>query len=224
MRGVKPNHGLILGGQQGIGKDSMLEPLKRTVGSSNFSEVTPVQLVGRFNGFVKSVILRISEARDTGSEGERLNRFALYDHLKIYAAAPPDVLRCDEKNLREYNVTNCLGLVLTSNYRTDSIYLPPDDRRFFVAWSNAQRSEFADDYWIKLWNWYENEGGFGHVAAYLRDYDLTEFNAKAEPPRTPAFWAIVDNCRAPEEAELADGIDELGGKRFRRMPSPSRSW
>ena len=152
----------------------------------------------RFNGFVKSVILRISEARDTGSEGERLNRFALYDHLKIYAAAPPDVPRCDEKNLREYNVTNCLGLVLTSNYRKSSIYLPPDDRRFFVAWSNAQRSEFADDYWIKLWNWYENEGGFGHVAAYLRDYDLTEFNAKAEPPRTPAFWAIVEQLPREE--------------------------
>ena len=30
------------------------------------------------------------------------NRFAFYDHMKAYTAAPPDVLRVDEKNLREY--------------------------------------------------------------------------------------------------------------------------
>ena len=44
------------------------------------------------------------------------------------------------------------------------------------------------------------EGGFGHVAAFLHNFDLTGFDPKAEPPRTDAFWAIVDNSRAPEEA------------------------
>ena len=30
------------------------------------------------------------------------------------------------------------------------------------------------------------------------------------PPKTPAFWAIVDANRAPEDAELADALDALG--------------
>ena len=62
----KINHGLVLGGLQGIGKDTMLEPVKRAVGPWNFAEVSPQQVLGRFNGFLKSVVLRISEAKDMG--------------------------------------------------------------------------------------------------------------------------------------------------------------
>jgi hypothetical protein len=93
----KINHELLLGGSQGIGKDTLLEPAKYAVGQWNFTEVSPMHMFGRFNGFVRSVILRVSEARDLGD----VNRFAFYEHMKIYLAAPPDVLRCDEKNLRE---------------------------------------------------------------------------------------------------------------------------
>jgi hypothetical protein len=93
----KINHALVFGGAQGIGKDSLLEPVKRAVGPWNFQEVSPQQMLGRFNGYLKSVVLRISEARDLGE----VNRFQFYDHMKAYTAAPPDVLRCDEKNLRE---------------------------------------------------------------------------------------------------------------------------
>lgn len=62
----KINHALVLGGNQGIGKDTLLEPIKAAVGPWNCSEVSPQQVLGRFNSFVKSVILRISEARDLG--------------------------------------------------------------------------------------------------------------------------------------------------------------
>ena len=93
----KLNHALVLGGAQGIGKDTILEPAKRAIGAWNFAEVSPKHMLGRFNGYLRSVILRISEARDLGD----VDRFQFYDHLKSYIAAPPDVLRVDEKNLRE---------------------------------------------------------------------------------------------------------------------------
>ena len=51
------------------------------------------------------MILRVNEARDLGE----FNRFSFYDHTKIYAAAPPEVLRVNEKHLREHYVFNCLG-------------------------------------------------------------------------------------------------------------------
>jgi hypothetical protein len=49
-----------------------------------------------------------------------------------------------------------------------------------------------------------------HVAAYLAELDLSGFDPKAPPPKTAAFWAIVDANRAPEDAELADVLDKLG--------------
>jgi hypothetical protein len=192
-------------GVLGIGKDTLLEPVKQAVGPWNFQDISPTHLLGRFNSFVKSVILRINEARDLGE----VDRFSFYDRTKIYTAAPPDVLRVDEKNLREYYVFNCLGLLITTNHKTDGIYLPADDRRHYVAWSHRTKEEFPPGYWNELWGWYQS-GGFGHVAAYLAEFDLTDFDAKAPPPKTAAFWDIVGASCAPEDAELADVIDALG--------------
>jgi hypothetical protein len=202
---IKINHALVLGGKQGIGKDTLLEPVKDAVGSWNFTEVSPTQMLGRFNGFVKSVILRVSEARDLGD----VTRFQFYDHMKVYTAAPPDVLRVDEKNLREHAVFNVCGVIITTNHKADGIYLPSDDRRHYVTWSDATKEDFNEAYWNKMWQWYEH-GGIAHVVAYLLELDLARFNPKAPPPKTPAFWAIVDANCAPEDAELADAIDLLG--------------
>ena len=203
--GEKINHALVLGGDQGIGKDTLLVPAKYAVGSWNFIEVTPTQTLGRFNGFLRSVILRISEARDLGE----FNRFAFYDHMKALAASPPEVLRVDEKNLREHSILNCCGLIITTNHKTDGIYLPPDDRRHYVAWSNLPRSDFKESYWNTLWAWYLREGN-RHVAAYLNELDISAFNPKAPPTQTAAFWDIVTANRSPEDAELADVLDRLG--------------
>jgi hypothetical protein len=201
----KINHALVLGGAQGIGKDTLLEPVKSAVGPWNFSEVSPQHMLGRFNGFLRSVILRVSEARDLGD----VDRFQFYDHMKAYTAAPPDVLRIDEKNLREYTVPNCVGIIITTNHKTDGIFLPPDDRRHFVAWSDLTKEDFGTDYWTDLWAWYR-DGGDRHVAALLTEYDLADFDSKAPPPKTQAFWEIVDASRAPEDAELLDVIDIMG--------------
>jgi hypothetical protein len=201
----KINHALVLGGAQGIGKDTLLEPVKQAVGPWNFQDISPTHLLGRFNGFVKSVILRVSEARDLGE----VDRFSFYDHSKVYTAAPPDVLRVDEKNLREYYVFNCLGFIVTTNHKTDGIYLPADDRRHYVAWSQRTKEDFTPEYWNGLWSWYQS-GGFGHVAAYLTEFDLADFDPKTPPPKTAAFWEIVNANNAPEDADLADVLEALG--------------
>lgn len=201
----KINHALVLGGAQGVGKDTLLEPVKYAVGPWNFQDISPTHLLGRFNGFAKSVVLRVNEARDLGD----LDRFSFYDHTKLYTAAPPDVLRVDEKHLREHYVFNCLGFIITTNHKTDGIYLPADDRRHYVAWSTRTKEEFTPEYWNQLWAWYQR-GGFSHVAAYLAEFDLSAFDAKTPPPKTMAFWDIVAANNAPEDAELADVLDALG--------------
>jgi hypothetical protein len=207
----KINHSLVMGGLQGIGKDSILAPVRVAVGDWNFREVSPIQAMGRFNECYKGVIVRINEARDLGET----DRYKFYDHMKSYMAAPPEVLRVDEKHLREYYILNCCGVIITTNHKTDGIYLPGDDRRHYVAWSELSKKDFGKDknackaYWNGLWHWYKHDGGFGHVAAYLRELDIGDFDAKAPPPQTAAFHAIVGAGRAPENAEIADLIDAM---------------
>ena len=102
-----------------------------------------------------------------------------------------------------------MGVIITTNHKLDGLYLPPDDRRHYVAWSSLSRETFDDDYWGKLWGWYR-DGGIANVGAYLRELDLSEFDAKAPPTKTAAFWDIVGANHAPEDSELADALDRLG--------------
>ena len=147
----KINHALVLGGEQGIGKDTLLEPVKHAVGPWNFRRCRRNRCSAASTASSKSVILRISEARDLGE----FDRFKFYDHMKAYTAAPPDVLRVDEKNLREYAILNVCGVIITTNHKTDGIYLPADDRRHYVAWSDLTKEDerfagrlLAADLWL----------------------------------------------------------------------------
>ena len=204
--GEKINHALMLGGVPNLGKDTLLEPVKYAVGHWNFQEVKPTNMMEPYNGYLKSVILRVSEAHDLGES----NRFAMYEHTKTYIAAPPDTHRVNEKYLLAHYVINVCGVIITTNHATDALYLPPDDRRHYVAWSDLTEGEFSKEYWNEMWDWYQKKGGIGDVAAYLAKLDLSDFNPKAPPPKTEAFWRIVNANRTTEEGELADVIEKLG--------------
>jgi hypothetical protein len=197
----KINHALLIGGAPGIGKDSMIEPLRRAIGPNNFAEIDPPRMIGRFNGFLQAVVLRVSEVRDLGD----VNRYNFYDHLKLYTASPPDVVVIEEKYIPAYPIANVVGLVMTTNYK-DGLYLPNDDRRTHVSWSDARVDDIGEDFFTQYWNWL-NAGGDAHVLAYLRDLDLSNFNAKAPPPRTSAFYETVAANVTPETNDVANVIE-----------------
>ena len=103
----KINHGLVLTGPPGIGKDTLLEPLKLGVGPWNFKEVSPTDITNPYNDFMRGVVLRISEARDLGD----INRFAFYESMKTITAAPPDVTWVNIKYIPQHYVVNVAGVI-----------------------------------------------------------------------------------------------------------------
>jgi hypothetical protein len=163
----------------------------------------------KYNPFVKAVVLRMSEAHDLG-DGTGANRYTLYERVKVYTAAPPDVLACVDKYIRRFYVPNVLGLAITTNHKTDGVFLPQDDRRHLVIWSDCTKEEFDEEYWNTRWRWLLHEDGAAHVAAYLMQRDLAKFNPAAPPRQTTAFFEIVNANHAPEDAEVADALDEIG--------------
>jgi hypothetical protein len=62
-------------------------------------------------------------------------------------------------------VVNVTGIVISGNDK-GGFYLPPDDRRHFVAWSECKPGDFEPSYFTALYDWYDN-GGVEHVNAYL---------------------------------------------------------
>ena len=200
--GQKINHAPGLGGGQGIGKDTLLEPVKRAVGPWNFQEVSPPDLLEPFNRFVKAVVLRMSEAHDLG-EARSLQ---LYERTKIYAAAPPDVLRVD-KNIRGHYVLNA----------SDSSS-PPTTR--LMAFTCRPMTVGTS------WHGQPQEGAFRQSTGTSSGAGTRPAASTMSPPTRPSSISpasiqgaaaedrgvLGDRRRqqAPEDAELADVLEALG--------------
>lgn len=130
--------------------------------------------------------------------------------MKDKLASPPFTIRINEKNRHPYYIGNVCFVVMTTNYRTGGIYLPPNDRRHFIAWSDLKKEDRDADYWTEYWRWFQS-GGDRHVAAFLAERDLSGFNPKAEPPKTEAWHAMVNASRSSEEMELSSVLEKFGG-------------
>jgi hypothetical protein len=206
---VKINHCIVMGGDPGTGKDSLIAGVREAIGAWNFQECNPPQLFEAFDAsFLQSVILRINEARDMGESG--VDRYQFYERTKVLMASPPETLTVQEKYLKRYSIMNLVSIIITTNNKTNGLYLKADDRRHFVAWSPLTEVDFEAGYFTKLWDWYNTEDGFAHVAAYLREVDVEAFDPKASPPKTSAFWEIVGANQAPEDSELSSLLLMIG--------------
>jgi hypothetical protein len=203
--GVKPNHAIVLGGAPGVGKDSIIAGVRYALGEHNVKSIGPEAIFGDFTPWTKCLLLIINEAHDTGD----VTRAQFYERMKTVTAAPPDTLTFNDKHVKSYPVRNCLGCIITTNHRTGALYLPSDDRRYFVVWSDCVESDYSAERWAAYWAWF-NAGGAGHVAAYLHSVDLSTFDPKARPERTPAWHAMVSASTSDGDLELADALDGLG--------------
>jgi Protein of unknown function (DUF2786)/Family of unknown function (DUF5906) len=206
---VKINHCIVMGGDPGTGKDTLIAGVREAIGAWNFQECNPPQLFEAFDAsFLQSVILRINEARDMGESN--VDRYQFYERTKVLMASPPETLTVQEKYLKRYSIMNLVCIIITTNNKTNGLYLKADDRRHFVAWSPLTEADFEAGYFSRLWDWYEQEDGFAHVAAHLREVDVTAFDPKASPPKTSAFWEIVGANQAPEDSELSSLLTMIG--------------
>lgn len=207
---IKINHALVLGSKnQGIGKDTLIEAVRYAVGAHNCSDQGARQVMTKVrNGhdsFLESVLLVVSEVHDLGEA-----RFSFYDLTKPWLAAPPATMTVSDKWIKQHPIMNLVGVIFTTNHLTDGLYLPAEDRRTYVAWNeDTAPTDFPEGFWREFYDWY-NDGGLQHVAAHLASLDVSDFDPKAEPPKTEAFWTIVQANTSAEDADMADALDRLG--------------
>ncbi|MDM0044002.1 DUF5906 domain-containing protein [Variovorax dokdonensis] len=202
----KINHCLVIGGAPRIGKDLLISPVWTGVGGApNFQDISPIELFGSFNGWQQGIVLRISEARDMGEN----SKYAFYERTKTLIAAPPEVLRVNEKNKPERYIPNLIGVLITTNNKTTGLYLPPDDGRHYVAWSKELNTEATQAKCKALFKWYKEEDGIDKVVAYLKSVDLSGFDASGPPKQTEAFWEIAMANEATTDSDMRTVLEHL---------------
>lgn len=204
----KCNAAILVSGKQGIGKDAALLPLRDAVGSWNTRNVTPDELLERFNPWVETLMLTVDEVRPTSDDHRATG---MYDALKTLITTPPNTLALEQKLMPVRYVANVMRIFLTTNDRL-AMYIPPEDRRLMVLHSELPQNWHlaADDvgYFDKLFAWLHT-GGAGAVAGWLAARDISQFQPKGQVPKTGTWAEIAQRWDAPED-ELTQALDMLG--------------
>ena len=204
----KCNAALVLSGTQGIGKDAALWPVKLAVGSWNVKGIDPDELFSAYKPWLQTLMLTIDEVRPSKDE---FHASSMYNILKPMIVAPPDTLPLNDKYQKLRYVINVLRVFITTNDWM-SMYIPPEDRRMFIMHSHLpQRWHEAEGdagYFERLFGFFETGGG-GHVAAWLKNRDLSSFSPKAQIDRTSGWAAVANSWGEPEDA-VTGALDALG--------------
>jgi hypothetical protein len=199
--GVKINHGILHGGRQGSGKDTLWMPFLHAVGGptgQNVKTVTTEEIQSAFNYYVLSEVLVLNELREPALADRR----ALENKLKPLLAAPPETFSVNEKGRHPYPAVNRLSVLGFSNERV-SLSLSADDRRWMVLWSEA--GILSQQEARALWQWYQG-GGLDHVAHWLRARDVSNFSPGDRPPVTDAKTVMMEGGLSAGEALLSEAM------------------
>lgn len=209
----KINHMLLLGGNEGCGKDYLLYPLTKALGE-NYTVISGEELLRDFDDHLLSTkYLHINEAE----LGDRREALAVSNKLKPLAAAPPDTLRVNQKGIKPIKIRNIVNASMTTN-SVMPLRLNGPSRRFFGVWSDLNPRDENDnmtqewlDYWETRWNWMKAEG-WKHVAWHLMyQVDLSDFNPKEAPPMTDFLRDIKEASRSPMQQTLEVFIKKKHG-------------
>jgi Bifunctional DNA primase/polymerase, N-terminal len=213
---TKVLHCLVMGGATRIGKDTILKPVSHAIGPWNFKTTNAQTIMDepKYNGYLEAVICLINEAQDFGDD----DRYAFYNRVKPWLGGTASgVLMVADKYVKAHPVVDVWGAIITTNHKVRGLYLPADDARHYVAWSNRAWEDwgypdietFAAKYFGPLYRWYES-GGYDAVAHYLMTLPLDSFSPTAPPPKTLAWHEIVNAYSDPAKNTLTDILETLG--------------
>lgn len=204
---VKVNHGIVISGGQGIGKDTMLLPLRYGVGLWNTAEIGPDNIEDRFNPFVQSVMLVVNEVRPH-NESHRASGF--YNRMKPYLAAPPELLPMEMKQCHLVYVRNVMRVFLTTNdYQT--MYVPDEDRRLFIMHSFLPSLWANNEYFIDIFDYFKN-GGMDAVVNWLLNRDISQFRAGSPPPMTAGKLQVLGSTKMIRRSIINDAFEAMVGE------------
>lgn len=197
-QGKKINHAILIGGPPRIGKDTLLDPLKRYLGTYNVSEPSAEELKETFTDYLHHKKLVIFQ------ECQNFDKLNVENKLKPMLASPPDSLRVRLFGQGFYETPNLVQCIFMSNHR-NALKISKGDGRYYTIWCDVEKQE--PEYYQKLYDWLENENGLGIVVNHLLNLDVSGFKFKSPPPVTAYKELMIDMSGTDLEMAFRERID-----------------
>lgn len=197
---VKLGYALALIGGQGTGKSWLLNLMTKVLGADNVRVSGGRSVLSQFNGqFAGRVLLGLEEVTITG-------RAEAYEGLKALITNETDEFT--RKHVNPEILQTPRGVLVLSN-DAYALHLPPDDRRFFVVQTPAQKHPGGSDYYTKLFAL--DDAFVASVYASLKRVNLDGFAPKIPPFETSAKQKMVGYSRADVDVTIEELVQQHRG-------------
>lgn len=186
--------------REGMGKDTILEPLRFAMGRHNTTDITSQQLEAGFNEYLlrASGLLIIQELCPQ-------NKKNATNKLKNYCASPPHELPVNVKNERDIEVANTMGLIIPTNTLAPLV-IDENDRRWFMLEVPYNLPPKDESFFSSLYA--ELNGGYtGKIVSFLAGRDLSQFKENTLPFHTDYKKDVSDLTRTSYEVQIAEALD-----------------
>ena len=176
----KPGYGIVLSGDQGIGKDLLLKPLMECVGPGNATSVDPALVldISGNNSYLKTVMLVFEETTSDSKDKK-----PWYEKTKTIFAAGQRNNRIKEKYQKPIIAVNCVRPFITTNH-PGQLWVEEGDRRYFIPDVRITQREYNVKYGTKhsakIAKLIE-PGAVAEIYMALMNRDLSSFKTYPEP-------------------------------------------
>lgn len=204
----KINHMIILGSNEGAGKDFILAPMVMALGDNSRTIEAPEFLTDNVEYTFGVKHLHINEVELADHAQARM----IANRVKPLAAAPPKTLRVNPKNVRPFDIDNIISLSMTTNSPLPFRIHGPT-RRTYPLWTDWTCRDENDetpgewqDWWGKAWEWMEGVGGEAMIYYLRNSVDLSKFNPGSPPPVTEFLREMREASMSPHAQMLQSFI------------------
>lgn len=215
--GVKPRWGIVIAGEQGVGKDIAIDACWMRYGLNFINNISPNDVMSSYNDFLKCLMLRVSEVADLGE----INKWMFNERMKVIISGHPDRMQINPKYGVKHWLTLYNGTILTTNHlESGGFYIPEGDRRYYVIKCATWKQLGLDfdqraDYFDGLFHWFSTRDasgatGYDKIGFYLLwCRDTSNFKPNACPEASKAkIEAQAISSELPQF--FLDGLTEYG--------------
>jgi hypothetical protein len=183
--GEMPRVGLVFKGEQGIGKNSYTELLKRLLGNDLYFETSdPMNdLFGRFSTFKENkicLVLNESDPKQTFPNNQKIKDLITNTSMNI-----------ESKGIKAYSIKSFMRLIFLSNNDVP-VKIERGDRRLVVAHVSDERKGDSE-YWKAYYEWLEKPENIRAVFDHLMGVKITR-SLEHERSFTDEYFDIQESC------------------------------
>ncbi|TPL43236.1 primase-helicase family protein [Mesorhizobium sp. B2-4-6] len=201
---AKIKSAIVLQSRQGVGKNLLMQVVKRMFHENDVREVYGGVLAERWQAELGNVrLLALDELQIDDLK-------VAYNRLKRWATE--EIQSVERKGIDAFNVRTPRGIIIMTN-SDKPMAIEHDDRRLFVCKVDAAKRE--DAYYRQLVDVGLSDECVAAFKHYLLHVNLTDFDANAEPPRTGAKEELI-RASAPVLEQVIVELRETRSGPFNR--------